>query len=306
MALPAAILPPLPGDITSLRGRTDPAAVRAAAREMESMFAYEMIKAMRATAGGSQMGQGIGGDVYGSLFDMELAKVIAARGLGLQELVVRGLARSGAGQAAADSPASAGEATETAPANETINKHEQLQPVTNGGRFVLPVHEPPQVPSEVRPAVSGTHGADVAPNVSTPTAPEASFPIRRGGRVSSGFGVRKDPFTGRQKFHHGMDIAAPEGTPVFPAKGGRVTFSGTQPGYGNVVVVDHGDGFITKYAHNRANRVDAGDQVGPDTIIAEVGSTGRSTGPHLHFEVRYEGKQVRPEAVFAGAVKGNG
>jgi murein DD-endopeptidase MepM/ murein hydrolase activator NlpD len=106
--------------------------------------------------------------------------------------------------------------------------------------------------------------------------------------------------------HHGIDIAAPEGTSIHPVRGGEVTFSGSQQGYGNVVVVDHGDGSVTKYAHNRANRVAAGDRVETDTVIAEVGSTGRSTGPHLHFEARYEGKKIHPEAVFAGIAKGRG
>jgi murein DD-endopeptidase MepM/ murein hydrolase activator NlpD len=103
-----------------------------------------------------------------------------------------------------------------------------------------------------------------------------------------------------------MDIAAAAGTAVYPVRGGKVIFSGHQNGYGNVVIVDHGDGFVTKYGHNRANLVDTGTLVGPDTVLAEVGGTGRSTGPHLHFEVSYEGKNVRPETVLAGIAKGNG
>jgi murein DD-endopeptidase MepM/ murein hydrolase activator NlpD len=131
-------------------------------------------------------------------------------------------------------------------------------------------------------------------------------PLRHGGRVSSGFGFRKDPYTGGTAFHRGMDIAAPAGTAVYPVRGGKVTFSGFLKGYGNVVVVDHGDGFVTKYGHNRVNLVSAGTAVGPDTVLAEVGSTGRSTGPHLHFEVSYEGKSVRPETVLAGIAKESG
>jgi murein DD-endopeptidase MepM/ murein hydrolase activator NlpD len=133
------------------------------------------------------------------------------------------------------------------------------------------------------------------------TSPDVTFPIRNGGKVSSRSGMRKDPFTGEIAYHRGVDIAAPAGTPVYPLKGGKVTYSGWARGYGNVVVVDHGDGFMTKYAHNRANRVAAGDRICPDTIIAEVGETGRSTGPHLHFEVLFEGKILRPEAVLAEA-----
>ncbi len=71
-------------------------------------------------------------------------------------------------------------------------------------------------------------------------------------------------------------------------------------------MIDHGNGLVTKYAHNRVNRVSAGDRVDTDTVIAEVGSTGRSTGPHLHFEVQYEGRKISPQTVFAGIAKGRG
>ena len=165
------------------------------------------------------------------------------------------------------------------------------------------------VPSAPPPPVAGAN-APPPPTVENvppvPSPPGYGFPVRDGGRVSSGFGFRKDPFTGGIAFHRGMDIAAAAGTAIYPVRGGKVTFSGHRKGYGNVVVVDHGDGFVTKYGHNRANLVDTGTVVGPDTVIAEVGSTGRSTGPHLHFEVSYEGKNVRPETVLAGIAKENG
>ena len=89
-------------------------------------------------------------------------------------------------------------------------------------------------------------------------------------------------------------------------KSGIVTFSGSRTGYGNIVEIDHGSGLVTRYAHNRANRVAAGDRVAPETVIAEVGSTGRSTGPHLHFEVHYEGQKVPPQMIFSGIAKGRG
>jgi murein DD-endopeptidase MepM/ murein hydrolase activator NlpD len=283
---------PVPGGIESLRGRNDPEAVRAAAREMESVFAYEMVKAMRATAGGSATGEGFGGEVYGTLFDMELAKVLASKGLGLQEILLKGFGRAENTQKndtnqmltrSIDAPAESAAPPAAAPAISGPHTHEPL--------------EESAAPPAAAPADAGRAKAPPA---------EAVFPIREGGRVSSGFGIRKDPFTGKGKFHHGVDIAAAEGTAVHPVKEGEVTFSGYQKGYGNVVVVDHGDGFVTKYAHNRANRVSTGDRVNPDTVIAEVGSTGRSTGPHLHFEVRYGGEKVRPETVFAGGAKGYG
>ncbi len=281
----------VPGGIEALRGRKDPEALRAVAREMESLFAYEMVKAMRTTAGGAASGKGFGGDVYGSLFDMELAKVISSRGLGLQEILLRGI---GGGKPAGKEVKDPSRG-ETASAPEPSgNPHERIPEVRVNA-----------LPSPgAGPNASPPPPVETVPSVAAP--PGSGFPIRDGGRVSSGFGFRKDPFTGGVAFHRGMDIAAAAGTAVYPVRGGKVTFSGNLKGYGNVVIVDHGDGFVTKYGHNRANLVDTGTRVGPDTVLAEVGNTGRSTGPHLHFEVSYEGKSVRPETVLAGIAKGNG
>ncbi len=114
------------------------------------------------------------------------------------------------------------------------------------------------------------------------------------GYISSGYGGRNDPF-GRGRAHHmGIDIDANTGDPVTAAAGGVVSFSGVRNGYGNVVEIDHGNGYTTLYAHNSQNLVRAGDVVRADQQIARVGSTGRSTGSHLHFEVKLNGRQVNP------------
>jgi murein DD-endopeptidase MepM/ murein hydrolase activator NlpD len=102
-----------------------------------------------------------------------------------------------------------------------------------------------------------------------------------------------------RRFHHGVDIPAPVGTEVRPVKDGTVVFSSRQRGYGNMVIIDHGDGYVTKYAHNLRNLVKEGDQVSAETVIAQVGSTGKSTGSHLHLEVRYKGKSVNPVRLIA-------
>ena len=115
------------------------------------------------------------------------------------------------------------------------------------------------------------------------------------GRISSSFGWRKDPFTGKKKFHDGIDLAAKEGTDVKAAMAGKVLVTDDQSGYGKVVVLDHGHGFTTLYAHNSDVLVKTGDWVKKGSTIAKVGSTGRSTGPHLHFEVRKDGKRLDPE-----------
>nr|WP_282565500.1 M23 family metallopeptidase [Paradevosia shaoguanensis] len=114
-------------------------------------------------------------------------------------------------------------------------------------------------------------------------------------RQSSTFGNRRDPFTGRSAFHSGIDFPAPSGTSVLSAGAGKVTFVGQQSGYGNMVEIDHGNGLITRYAHLSAFLVKEGQVVATGSPIAKVGSTGRSTGPHLHFEVRRDENAVNPQ-----------
>ena len=110
--------------------------------------------------------------------------------------------------------------------------------------------------------------------------------------------MRKDPFTGRPAFHSGVDLAVATGTRIYPFKSGEVVFSGRKGGYGNVVIVRHADGTETRYGHNSKNLVTVGQRVGTHTPLGEVGSTGRSTGPHLHFEVRRHGRPVDPMSVL--------
>jgi murein DD-endopeptidase MepM/ murein hydrolase activator NlpD len=114
------------------------------------------------------------------------------------------------------------------------------------------------------------------------------------GRISSRFGMRVHPITGRQRMHSGMDIAAPTGTPVRAAAGGVVSFAGSRGGYGNTVIIDHPDGTQTLYAHKHTLGVQAGESVRAGQAIGTVGSTGQSTGPHLHFEVRRNGEPLDP------------
>lgn len=115
------------------------------------------------------------------------------------------------------------------------------------------------------------------------------------GRVTSRFGARVDPFEGTTRQHDGVDIAASEGAPVRAARAGVVRYAGDRGSYGNVVIVDHGEGLETRYAHCASVTVRAGDLVSAGEQVASVGSTGRSTGAHLHFEVRKDGIAVDPE-----------
>ncbi len=104
---------------------------------------------------------------------------------------------------------------------------------------------------------------------------------------------------GDDRFHTGVDIAAPVGTEVHPIRKGKVVFSGEQSGYGNVVIIEHSDGLISKYAHNKTNLVKEGEQVDTNTIIAHVGHTGKSTGPHLHLEIHNREGFVDPVRLLA-------
>ena len=121
----------------------------------------------------------------------------------------------------------------------------------------------------------------------------AGFPTE-GGFVSSGFGNRLDPFTGAVAFHEGVDIASRLGSPIRAMADGVVSFVGDKPNYGKTVEVTHGRGITTRYGHTLATLVKVGDKVSRGDAIAQVGSSGRSTGPHVHVEVLRDDKQVNP------------
>ncbi|MGE0370514.1 MAG: M23 family metallopeptidase [Gammaproteobacteria bacterium] len=124
----------------------------------------------------------------------------------------------------------------------------------------------------------------------------------QGGWISSYFGMRTDPFTGLREYHKGLDFAGKEGTEIEAVASGLVTWSAERHGYGLMVEINHGNGYITRYAHNRANVVKVGDVVTKGQRIALMGSSGRSTGPHVHFEVLKNGRVVDP-AKFVYAAK---
>ncbi len=134
-----------------------------------------------------------------------------------------------------------------------------------------------------------SHAAHAAVRLTAPLA---------AGQISSPFGWRTDPMVGTSRFHGGLDIAAPMGAPVYATQAGRIAFSGPYHGYGNVVVIDHGNTLYTLYAHNSELFVQAGQVIQQGQCISRVGSTGRSTGPHLHFEVHYNQRYVDPLVYF--------
>ena len=112
------------------------------------------------------------------------------------------------------------------------------------------------------------------------------------GIISSGYGSRE--LFGRRKMHYGIDYKAPKGAPVFSMEEGRVIFAGNKSGYGKTIIIDHDNEIYTLYAHNSALLVDQGQYVRHGQVISKIGSTGRSTGPHLHYEIRIKDKPVDP------------
>lgn len=158
-------------------------------------------------------------------------------------------------------------------------------PVEAGGKLIL--RDPPSHPQPKATLRGRRQGGIVGRKLSALGLERVGLPVD--GVITSLYGLRHDPIDGALRQHQGIDIAVPEGTPVHAVAPGRVAFSGPRSGYGNAVVVDHGDGRVTLYAHNAANWVREGDEVTPGDILALSGSTGRSTGPHVHFELWRDG-----------------
>ena len=143
-------------------------------------------------------------------------------------------------------------------------------------------------------------------NAKAQTVAWEAFPGRppvHDARIGSSYGNRVDPFKRRTRFHSGIDFVANKGTPIRASASGRVSFAGRKPGYGKLVEIDHGNGLVTRYAHASRLVVRRGDEVTPLQHVADVGSTGRSTGPHLHFELLENGEHVDPAAYLEAFAK---
>ena len=129
----------------------------------------------------------------------------------------------------------------------------------------------------------------------------SGMPVRSG-FMASNFGNRIDPFNGSRSFHAGVDFDGNKGADILTVASGVVIFAGRHPEYGNMIDIDHGNGYTTRYAHNDKNLVKVGDVVTGGQLIAKMGATGRATGSHVHFEVWYEGKAINPKK-FVSAIR---
>ncbi|MBE9529019.1 MAG: peptidoglycan DD-metalloendopeptidase family protein [Proteobacteria bacterium] len=232
-----------------------------AVQDFEAIFINQMLKSMRSTVEeGSLFHGGSGEKMYAEMMDAEMSKSIAAGGgIGLKGILATHFDK------------------EFDALEKTLKGHSAVERTLGrepGGSVLEKIAEKLKI---------GRLGGVKIPVIGT---------------ISSLFGLRTDPINGSTKFHAGVDIAAPEGSKVYPATSGRVLFSGNKDGFGSVVEVKHNNGLVSRYAHNSENLVKKGDLVGVNDPIALVGSTGRSTGAHLHFEVLKDGSAIDPGAMI--------
>jgi flagellar protein FlgJ len=286
---------PAPDRLTTIDRTANPAAEREKlgelAAQFESMLMLEMIKQMRQSLldDGGGDGEGLGNETYTSTIDSELAMHLSkAGGMGLTPMLVDAWDR----QRSAVAPGTIGSMPVGDAAPRTVSAAAASGSPTAAGQLAA-VGEPtrlaaaPSAMSVSRTAVSRATAVD--------DAGETALSLEMSGRVSSAYGWRSDPFRGQSKFHGGIDLAAKYGTEVPAAAAGTVVSAGDQGRYGLTVVVRHPNGFESRYAHLSSLAVREGDTVGQGQQVGRVGSTGRSTGPHLHFEVTQAGRRVDPE-----------
>jgi murein DD-endopeptidase MepM/ murein hydrolase activator NlpD len=253
----------LPTKQEAASGSTPP--LEQVSHEFEALLLSFVFKAMRQTVPRSGfLGKARDRDWYADLFDFELAKSFTyGKSVGLSAYLQQDLQR--------------------------------LQ-----GRQEQRLPPGPQSPSIGHSPESAPPREARSPTATPPfEAPIEAIILPVIGQLSSHYGERSDPFTGEAGFHRGIDIASPIGTEIRAALPGTVTFSGWIQGYGHMVILSHANGYTTHYAHNHENLVQEGERVSRGQPIALVGQSGRATGPHVHFEVRKDGRSINPMPLLA-------
>ena len=286
------LLSGLKGKISSLRAKGEAvganeeqrfrAELKEAAEGFEAMMLRQLFKEMLPEDQSSLFGEGLGSKTYHSLFIDELSTLAAKTGqLGLAETIEREVA------------------AQAGLTDESENRTEPIPGTALGRPLPQPLRRSTISYSDVTGTNGGTYSNDYALEQYARDAVNISFVEPLHGRQTSKFGERNDPFTNSMSHHRGLDIAAAEGSEIKAAATGKVTFSGWKSGYGNIVIIEHAGGYETRYAHNADNLVREGETVTAGQVVAKVGSTGRSTGPHLHFELRKDGLPRNPEEVLS-------
>jgi len=238
---------------------------------------------------------------------------LTIKGAGREFLIALGLTLAVSAGAAAQGPAAQDSAQKSAAAQEVVDKP-SVKPLaiivpkpSNIGEAATQAGEssehhiviPPQ------PVIIKKNPNTIVIPVDEPKASPAFEPraqyeqrpataVSTGPKVGSVYGYRRDPFTGRAKFHSGVDLKAAWGDPVGASHPGTIQFAGWYHGYGNLIIVNHGGGVTTYYAHLSSFKLAVGDKVERGTVLGYAGSTGRATSPHLHYEVRLDGNAVNP------------
>jgi murein DD-endopeptidase MepM/ murein hydrolase activator NlpD len=300
------------------------------AQEFEGMLLLQMVRQMRqAMLEDEEEDTGLGNTTMTDTFDVEFANYLAKQGgIGLSKAIEQQIEKANKAKEAA--AALKGVETEQKPL-EASPKAIGLEPPSplplspGRGVSILAPGAMPQTPDTqrlregARRQADGVTASGAMASEATPadgveghaSALHSEIPpfLGEGGQggegltlpldsaTTSAYGWRNDPFRGRRKFHSGVDLRAAYGTEVPTAAPGKVTFAGERGGYGLLVVVEHANGVETRYAHLSSTAVKPGDSVASGQTIGRVGSTGRSTGPHLHFEVLLDGKRVNPEQI---------
>jgi murein DD-endopeptidase MepM/ murein hydrolase activator NlpD len=266
------------------------------AQEFEGMLLLQMVRQMRQSMlEEEEEDTGLGNATMTDTFDVEFANYLAKQGgIGLSRAIELQMEKADkskeavAALKAGDVQPAATKPLEAAP--KAIELHTTPS--------LLPVTPPAAAPGGVRASESKAaheHGADE----------QAELTLPLDSATTSAFGWRSDPFRGRRKFHNGVDLRAAYGTEVPTAAPGKVTFAGERGAYGLLVVVEHANGVETRYAHLSSADVQPGDSVAAGQTIGRVGSSGRSTAPHLHFEVLLDGKRVNPEQIASARAIGS-
>jgi murein DD-endopeptidase MepM/ murein hydrolase activator NlpD len=297
----------------------DPKKVVQLAQEFEAMLMLQMVRQMRQSITfDGEKEQGFGNETMTDTFDIELSRYLAqSGGVGLGGMIQRQLSKETQG-ASTDAPA-----TDTSAATDTSTKAPAASeiptplpstvvvgtsgsrtggsPAGGSGTSGRPASGSPASgsPASGSPGsgsgTSGSNASGTSTSGSSTSAAALTMPLDSA--TTSAFGWRKDPLGQERRFHSGVDLRAAYGTEVPAAAGGQVIFAGDRGGYGTMVVIRHDDGFDTRYAHLSSMAVRVGDRVEAGHAIGRVGSSGRSAGPHLHFEVIRNGQQLDPTQV---------
>lgn len=282
--------------------KPDEAEVRRVAAEFESLFLAQITSAINPSPDDedADLFGGSASQMYRQMLSEQLAASMAqSGGVGIAQTILGQLQAKNSG-----TPVGAGKLSQAMDAARSIRGEADAAGAAGaGGVPIKKATDEVQVvgkPSRDAKA-AGVTGQEKVASQSHRRHSESSAPLRMpvNGAITSKFGTRRDPIHGQHRSHKGIDIAAPRGTPIEAAATGTVVFSGRQRGYGKTVIVELADGRRTRYAHADKLLVQAGDEVRAGQVIATVGSTGRATGPHLHFEVTENGRAVNPLQALA-------